>query len=631
MKRSSSTLPATGATSGTNPRPPALLLSLALALATLIAFLPVLTCGFTNYDDPGYVTKNLVVQQGLTWYGIKCAFAYPFEQLWHPLTMISLMADYQLFGLRPAGYHLVNLLFHIANVLLLFGLLQRLTGCRWRSLLVAAFFGIHPLRVESVAWIVERKDVLCVFFALLALHAYAAYAHRPTWWRYGLIALMLLLSLLAKPMFVTLPFLLLLLDYWPLRRDGGRPTALLAKGEGIPGNGSSSEDEPLGTTSLGLEAPETHRQDADATRRWLRLAAEKFPLLAIGVAVILIQFAMVAPPKSGEVVPDSFEVDSYSLPQRLANAPIAYVRYIAKMIDVRHLAPHYPLPEWATWQVIASSLVLLSISAAVILLGRRHRHLPVGWFWFLGLHLPVIGIFAQVSDYSMADRYSYLTCVGLLILCIWSIPEEWFQVRWKRYYLAAIAAVALLFSGLATYRQCGYWRNSRTLFQHTVEVTSGNWRAQLNLGVAMVDDGDLEPAAAIFRDVLHARPNSHDTWFNLAQTQLRQGNSAEALDCFHHAAQLNPQDVASFFLAGYILDQQGHTEAAIAEYQQALRADATLADAWLRLGKALDKLGKNADAKECFQRALLLKPDEPQFQQALGTGPTNPPPNPTSH
>jgi hypothetical protein len=427
-----------------------LLLGTALALLTLAAWLPTLRNGFVNLDDGLYVTGNPHVRQGLTRESLAWAMTANVANNWHPLTLLSHLLDVQLFGLDPAGHHATSLLLHLANVLLLFAVLTKMTGAPGRSAAVAALFAVHPAHVESVAWVAERKDMLSALFWLLAMGAYERYARRPSPGRYLLVALAMALGLAAKPMVVTLPFALLLLDVWPLER-----------------------------LQLG----------------WKRLIIEKLPLLALSAASSLItlryQRTSLAPL---DVLPWSF---------RLAGAAVSYAAYLGKLLLPRNLAVFYPVPlEIPAWEILGAVTLLAAITAVSVWKARRAPWLLVGWLWFLGTLVPVIGL-VQVGRQAMADRYTYLPSIGLFLAIVWGI---WELAGERRVLLATAAAAVIALLAVGTWRQANYWKDSDALYRHALAVTHGNYLAHLGLAKALAAERDWNGAAEQYRAALALRP-----------------------------------------------------------------------------------------------------------------------------
>jgi protein O-mannosyl-transferase len=456
-----------------------LLLAGALALLTLFAFLPVLGNGFVLLDDAVYVTGNARVNQGLTGESLSWVWSANVGNNWHPLTVLSHMLDCQIFGLEPAGHHLTSLLLHLANVLLLFEVLRRMTGAAWPSAAAAALFAIHPLHVESVAWVAERKDVLSTCFWILAMGAYTLYVRRPSTGRYLLVALAMVLGLMAKPMVVTLPLALLLLDVWPLGR------LRLEPGWG---------------------------------RRLARLAIEKLPLLGLSAAasVITLQYqttSLVAL----EVLPWRF---------RLANAAVSYATYLGKTLLPRNLAVFYPIQfAISPWKAWGAAALIAALTALVVWRMRKSPWLLVGWLWFLGTLVPVIGLI-QVGRQAMADRYTYIPSIGLFLAVCWEL-RSLAGSRKRRAALAAAAVAAILALTAATRQQVRHWSDSISLFRHAVEVTHDNYVARLGLAKALAWRGDWTGAAEQYRAVLVLRPRLREARKGLDQA-LREAERRRA-------------------------------------------------------------------------------------------------------
>ncbi len=459
-----------------------LLIAAALALLTLFAFLPVLGNGFFLLDDGLYVTRNAWVRQGITLYGLARMWVANVANNWHPLTMLSHMVDCQLFGLVPAGHHLTSLLLHLANVLLLFAVLRQLTGTLWRSAVVAALFAVHPVHVESVAWVAECKDVLSAFFWILAMSCYGRYVRQPSRGRYLAVFLAMLLGLLAKPMVVTLPFVLLLMDVWPLERLRFEP------GWG---------------------------------RRLAVLAREKLPLLGLSAAASLItlycQTTSIA----------DLQLVSWRL--RLANVAVSYAAYLGKLLLPRNLAVFYPLPlEIAVWKALAAAAGIAALTALALWKARQAPWLLVGWLWFLGTLVPVIGL-VQVGRQAMADRYTYLPSIGLFLAICWGLPELVGSSAVRRGLLAAASVAVILAFTAATRAQVRHWADSLTLFQHAVEVTEGNYVAHLGLAKTFMQQKDWTRAAEHYREVLRLRPGLREARRGLEQALKEAARRRRAL------------------------------------------------------------------------------------------------------
>ena len=426
---------------------PVLLIAFCLSVVTFAAYWQITGFDFVDYDDNAYVSENPYIHKGLTKESIAWAFTTTYANFWHPFTWLSLMLDYQLFGPGPFGHHVMSLILHTANTLLLFGCFRRLTGRLWQSAFVSALFALHPLHVESVAWIAQRKDVLSAFFWILAMWSYGRYVSRPTIYGYLTVCVWFVLGLVAKPMVVTLPFVLLLLDCWPLHRF-----------------------------NLGKQ---------DLQRRLPHLLLEKVPLLVL--TTLACGMAFYAQKSGGAIV----SVETLSLQARLANALLSYVSYIWKMLWPGNLSVFYPWPShMPMWQVIGAGSVLSAISLCAILTIKNHSYFIVGWLWYLGTLVPVIGII-KVGEFAMADRYTYLPLIGLFIIIAWGVPH--LMTRWqkKKACLVIPVVVVLSFLGWNVWRQTGYWKNGITLFKHALAVTKENHVAHNNLAVLFMRQGKL--------------------------------------------------------------------------------------------------------------------------------------------
>ncbi len=556
------------------------LVSAGLALATVVAYLQVVNLGFVEYDDGDYVVENAVVQGGLSGAGLSWAFGTFHASNWHPLTWLSHMLDCEFFGMAPAGHHLTSLCFHVANVLLLFALLRQLTGSSWPSALVAALFGLHPLHVESVAWIAERKDVLSTFFGLLSLLAYHRFQSSPGLKNprgrvfYALSLLSFALGLMSKPMLVTLPFVLLLLDYWPGRRFAAGPAA----------GGSVCR----------------------------RLLSEKIPFFALsGISCILTYFAQ----RGSTVMP----LQSFGLPERLGNAVAAYALYLKKMVWPTDLAFFYPLVDRPLWQVVLSGLLLAGLTLAVVATRHRYPFALVGWFWFVGMLVPVIGL-VQVGEQSMADRYTYLPAVGLFIIVVWC-ARQWLQARKGDVLgpaVVGVALLALLACGIMTWRQVACWKNSRSLLERALAVTKNNFLAHNNLGFVLAREGNFSAAIAHFEAAIRIKPTYARAHRNLAAAFVQEGKLQQAIDHYTTALELQPTDVEALHNLGAVLARQGKLDEAADLCSRAValgRQDPlTLYD----YGLVLSLQGKYREAATWLSESARIRPQDPLTHFQLG-------------
>lgn len=552
----------------------------ALALATWLTFANLVDARFTNYDDHLYVTQNEHVRQGLSLSSLRWALATTDCSNWHPLTWLSLEADYQIFGLNPAGYHATNVALHILNSVLLFWALRLMSGFVWRSATVAAFFALHPLHVESVAWIAERKDVLCATFAMLVLLAYRQYILRPHWTTYGWVVLSFALGLMAKPMLVTFPFVLLLLDYWPLRRPRWAEEApVLERRENAP-------------PCLGSEAP-------------LRLLLiEKSPLLLLSAACCIV--TIVAQRSGGALR----SIESIPFGFRVTNALVSYVVYLRQTFWPADLSVLYPYPREGLplWQTCLVAAFLLTVSVAVARFGRRRRYLRVGWLWYLGMLVPVIGL-VQVGEQARADRYLYLPMIGLLVGLVWGVGDLAAARRWSGRVVGAATIGLLVACAVLSRQQTTYWHDSISLWRHAVEVAAPNPVAYNSLGVALAEKGQYDEAARWLTQSVQLDPDDERARQNLALALLRLDRIDESIEQFRQALRINPRSAPAHFNLGVLLDRRGEQQAAIEHFRLALAADPTYWRAHLQLARALHQLGDEDEAQRHFATAMQLQPN----------------------
>lgn len=563
----------------------ALLVCLLLAVLTAAAYWPVVRNGFVNYDDPDYVSSNPIVQAGLTGESIRWAFTSYYSSNWHPLTWLSHMLDCQLYGLKPAGHHLTNVVFHVANSLLVFLLLRALTGALWRSALVAALFALHPLHVESVAWVAERKDVLSTFFGLLSLWAYTIYARtqpaahaqrspfRSRW--YWLALACLALGLMSKPMLVTLPCVLLLLDLWPLAR--------------------------FDLSNWQKQLP--------AIRR---IVWEKLPFFALSAASCVVTFWVQR--ASGAVV----SLTHASFDVRLANALVSYVKYIAKTfwpVDLAVIYPYTPL-ELASGEVVGAVLLLAAITAAVVIAARTRPYLLVGWLWFAGTLVPVIGL-VQVGKQALADRYTYLPHVGVFVLLVWGAAELAGRLKWPKPASVAVALGLVAGCLFLTSRQIPHWRTSRTLFEHAAAVTTNNFVAYTVIATALYEENKPDQAIDYCRRALQLSPDYSEAHNTLGNIYLRQDKLAEAVDNFRAAIASDPTYGAAHHGLAAALFKQGKFAEAEAASREALRFEPHYKPALFTLAQSLHQQQKLDDAKAVYERLLSLDPSLFSVHRAL--------------
>ena len=561
-----------------------------LFVAVLAVFSQVRNHDFVNYDDNAYVTDNPRVKAGLTLKGVSWAFKASHAANWHPLTWLSHMLDCQLFGLNPKGHHLTNLVFHLLNTLLLFYLLNRMTGARWRSLFVALLFALHPLHVESVVWVAERKDVLSTLFWMLTVWAYLRYVEQPGLMRYVLTILAFALGLMAKPMLVTLPFVLLLLDYWPLRRFQVGPI--------------SGSDPPITQTT-----PAVQKQISQG----IRLAWEKAPLFTLAALSSLVTFFVQQ--RAGAV--ESMVV--FPLKVRFANALVSYVKYMGKMIWPQGLAVFYPHPgnSLPEWQVVGAFLLLTLLSLLAVRTAYRYPYVLVGWLWYLGTLVPAIGL-VQVGEQALADRYTYVPLIGLFIIIAWGGPDLIRRWRYGPPVLATSTVIVLLAMFTSTWLQVGHWKNSIDLFEHTIRVTANNYPAHNNLGVALEQQERLQGAIAHYEEALRLKPNYVEAHNNMGHVLGLQGEFQEAIAHYEEALRINPEHARTHFNLGVAAERQGKFQQALAHYEDALRFKPDYVEAHNNMGILRATQGKFQEAIDHYLHALRINPEHARTHYNLG-------------
>jgi protein O-mannosyl-transferase len=583
-----------------------LIACLALVVATLAIYNPVTHYPFVNYDDDRYVTENRHVREGLTADSIAWAFTATVQANWHPLTWLSHELDYSLFRNNPAGHHFTSVIIHAANAVLLFLLLTWATGRFGPTLFVAALFAMHPIEVESVAWVAERKNVLCCLFFLLTLWAYGWYAKKPSWDRYLVVAAVFAAGLASKPMVITLPFVLLLCDYWPLNRtDANGPT-----------------------------------------HSWRRLVLEKLPLFALSAvnALITLRLQQIA----GAVK----TVAGLSFTVRLGNAIYAYAMYLWKMIWPVRLAPLYPHPgnSLAPWKVTTAAVLLATITVLVLKYDKP-RYLRVGWFWFLGTLMPVIGL-VQIGEAAMADRYAYIPLIGIFVIVAFG-AADWAARRNSSRLLGAVATLLFIALAVLTHRQIGYWQSSLDLWSHTLAVTTNNFVAEDNVAGALILEGREEEAYPHFEAAARINPQdpmSHSNlgsyflthkrvseaidqlnmtigltsdpgllsqaYANLGVAQRTLGDDEKARASFQRAVSLNPDSFNAWLGLGLLAQKRGILDEAISNLKRSVMSRPT-AEGYFELGRTYAQLHRMPEAMGAYQQALTISPDYEPAQQAL--------------
>jgi tetratricopeptide (TPR) repeat protein len=580
------------------------LIAVALVLVTIALYWPATSHDFVNYDDDMYVKDNTHVTSGVTLGNARWAFGSEYAGNWHPITWLSHMLDCQMFGLNPWGHHLTSVLIHALNAGLVFVWLRLMTGATWRSLLVAALFALHPLRVESVAWVSERKDVLSGFFGLLALMAYVRYAQgrrqnpappntqhatRNTFHAssfYFLSLFLFALGLMSKPMLVTWPLVMLLLDYWPLGRMQN-PEA---------GNTQHVTRDTFHVSRFTL----------------LPLLVEKIPFF---VLVVLASVATLVAQKHGGAV-----MESKSLPvdARVSNALISYDRYLGKLLWPTDLAVYYPHPgQWPLGKLVLAGGLILGISALLFVMRRRSPVLLVGWLWFLVTLVPVIGL-VQVGGQAMADRYTYLPSLGALILAVWGAYELTRSWRYRVMALSVAGGAATVLCLALTGQQMGYWKDSETLFRHALQVTENNQIALKSIGDALDHKGQTDEAIRQYQEAIRVKPGYADAHNNLGNALLKNGQPNDAIRQFQEAIRLKPDYPEAYNNLGNALIKKGQPGEAIGRYQEAIRLKPNDANTHYNLGNAFLKNGQPEDAIRQYQDAIRLKWDSPAAHYNLG-------------
>jgi protein O-mannosyl-transferase len=564
-----------------------------LALISLVVFGQTIRYDFVNFDDDLYVYNVPAVKAGLTKNGIAFAFISPHASNWHPLTTISHMLDCQLYGVNAGGHHATNVLLHTIAVLLLFRVLRQMTGAVWKCAIVAALFAVHPLHVESVAWVSERKDVLSAVFFLLMLDAYARYARAMHIARYLIVTVLFVAGLMSKPMLVSAPIVLLLLDYWPLRRFE-QSSSITGKVQGLSSN----------------------------RRRIIRrLFLEKVPLLILSAGACIITFVL-QKRAAGAIPPLPFL-------WRVQNAFASYVIYVWKTLWPTHLAVFYPHPNdtLAFWEVILAIGFLLAVTVAAILFRRERPYLFTGWFWYLVMLVPVIGL-VQVGEQGHADRYTYLPQIGLFVIVVW-FAADLTTVRRSRSWLAVTTAFALLIILALTWTafiQTSYWRNSETLWTHALAVTSDNDVAHNNLGYLCNDRGELDKAISHFEAASRIRSGKRDVHYdlgsafvqmNLADALARKGLPDEAMVHYQAAIELQPDYANAYYNRGSVLLAKGRIDEAIADWEKTLQIQPNDADAHTGLGNAFLRKGSLQEAIAHYKEASALAPEDPHSRNNI--------------
>ena len=580
-------LPATGFRDRTRT----IVIYLFLAAISLVVFGQTIRYNFVNFDDDLYVYNAPAIQAGLTGQGIALAFTSQHARNWHPLATLSHMLDCQLYGLKPGGHHATNVILHIIAVLLLFRVLQEMTGAVWKSAIVAALFAVHPLHVESVAWVSERKDVLSAVFFLLMLGAYVRYARASSITRYLLVAVLFAAGLMSKPMLVSVPAILLLLDYWPLRRF----------------------EQPCSTGKTKV----VNSESQPCTRQ--RLFLEKIPLFVLAGGSCVATFVL-QKHATGAIPPLPFL-------WRVQNAFVSYMIYVWKTLWPTHLAVFYPHPNNALpiWIVILAITLLLAITVSAIVFRNKRPYVFTGWFWYLVMLMPVIGL-VQVGEQGHADRYTYLPHIGLFMLAVWFAADVAAVREYRSRFTTATAVVIIVALASAAFIQASYWRNSETLWTHALDVTSDNDFAHNNLGYLCVDRGELDKAIAHFEAALEIRSRKLDPHYdvgsafvqmNLADALARKGQPDEALVHYEEAIRLQPNYADAYYNRGNVLFAKGRIDEAIADWEKTLQIQPNDADAHTCMGNAFLRQGSPKEAIAHYEEAMALAPGDPHSRNNI--------------
>jgi tetratricopeptide (TPR) repeat protein len=551
-----------------------ILIIVMLTIFILSAYWPVQKYDFINYDDTVYVTSNYSIQKKITFESIKSIFGHVHTGHWHPVTMMSHMLDWQLFGDKAGGHHWTNVIIHIFNTILLFLLFNKLTGAMWRSAFIAALFAIHPLNVESVAWISERKNVLSTFFLILTMFFYVWYVKNPNWKRYLPVFLCFALGLMSKPMLVTLPFILLLLDYWPLNRL-----------------------QIYSTENDHLKIKEVIRRNSN---KIFNLVLEKVPLFVLSAISVLL--TLYAARYVGTV--SSFE--SLPLRERISNAVVSYVLYIKKLFWPTDLAVFYPISAIPVWQFFIASLFLIIVTVFVCRYFRKYPYLFIGWFWYLGTLVPVIGLI-QVGSQAMADRYAYVPLIGIFIIMAWGITDI-ARTKYLKNIVAIVSGISLIILFIITSFQIQYWRDTTSLFERAVNVTKNNFTAKFGLGNELLKRNKIDEAIKHYYESLILDPENDTILAAFAWALHMKGENDKAIDMLRLALRFNPKSMDAHNRLGVILFQEGHIDEAIIEYKKAIDLNNDELLPHRNLGNALVEKGKIDEAINEYREVLRINP-----------------------
>lgn len=548
-------------------------ITIILFIVTILVYSNVRNNNFISFDDIGYVCNNEHVATGINQNNVVWAFTSYYKCNWHPITWLSHMADVQIYGMNPRGHHLTNVVIHAITTLIIFIFLLRLTDSIWKSAFVAALFGLHPLHVESVAWVAERKDVLSAFFWFLTLLLYAEYVRGRKLKMYFSSIIIFVLGIMSKPMLVTLPFIMLLMDFWPLDRYGlCRETT----------------------------RSEQWRDDFSLFQLFFK---EKIPFFVFSIVSAVI--TIFAQYQGGAIK----SIDFVPMWMRIANACTVYIKYISKMFWPSKLAVLYPLPNSIPlWQVICSLLVLVIITAGVIRAGRRHPYLAVGWFWFIITLAPVIGLI-QVGSQSMADRYTYIPLTGLFIAITWGFTFLARNISCRKTIFTLLFTSIITILSILTWRQISYWKDSVTLYQHSLRVAPGSAVIHNNLGLAHAENGQIDMAISEYKKALDIYKNYTDAHYNLGLALAEKGHYDEAIEEYQKAILISPNFTMAHNNLGAAYANKGYLGAAIDEYRKSIEIDPYYPIAHYNLGLVLDEMNYLDEAISEFRKAIEINPN----------------------
>jgi len=583
---------------------------LILVIAIIAVYWQVGNHEFVDFDDNEYVTKNRHVQAGLTSDSITWAFTSTHAANWHPLTWLSHMLDCQIYGLNPGGHHLTNVLLHILNTILLFLIFRRMTGALWKSAFVAALFALHPLHVESVAWVAERKDVLSTFFWMLTMGSYVWYVERRGMRRYLLVLLFFALGLMAKPMLVTLPFVLLLLDYWPLGRFHIRYVDDVQHTEDVSTKDTRrKKGKPRYAAENALQAD----NNTTSNYRWslvLPLLREKIPFLILAAVSSIVTFYV---QQGGGAVGSLY---AFPFIIRISNALASYISYIEKMLWPQHLALLYP-HVLEGWKIAGAFLILIFISYVAVRVMKRFPYIIVGWFWYLGTLVPVIGL-VQVGSQSMADRYTYVPLIGIFIIIAWGASDILTRWQYRRAFLAISAGCILSVLTIVTWMQLQYWQNSISLFEHTINVTTDNFTMHCCMGTALAEQGKIDEAVVHYTEALKIKPDYAEAHYGRGVVLQEQDKIDEAISHYTEALKIKPDYADVHYNLGIALVRQGRVDEAISHYSEAMRINPGDDDARSRLQMIQTILKETDKDIKRLKKLLEINPGDPELHYILG-------------